>query len=96
MGFSDKQEWKESGGEGTTTAFESICQDIIKMQAGKGSGYKQSPLNELPLDVWLAQIQIKATRAKYSTSEEKMLDELKDTATYCILTMMKIKGMTVV
>ena len=76
--------------------FRSICEKIITLQESKGTGYKVSPFNELPVDVWLAQIQIKATRAKYATSEEKQLDELQDTAVYCLLTMMKLQGATIV
>lgn len=93
MAFNKEQQEPDTKSDMT---FEHVCRQLVEMQKGKGTGYKNSPLNELPLDVWLAQIQIKATRAKYATTEEKMLDELRDTATYSILAILKMYGVTII
>jgi hypothetical protein len=89
----EKQDpWEDTDKSASDVTFKSICDMLVEMQQGKQTGYRVSPINELPLDVWLAQVQIKATRAKYATSEDKLLDELRDTAVYSILAMLKIKG----
>lgn len=85
------KETQESDTQSSLT-FEAVCRQLVEMQKDKGSQYEVSPISELPLDVWLAQIQIKATRAKYATTEAKMLDELRDTIVYSVLTIMKIHG----
>jgi hypothetical protein len=72
--------------------FEEICKELIALQEGKGKGYINSPFNILPKEYWLSQIAVKAVRAGQSTSEEKMIDELRDTAVYSILMMMKLRG----
>lgn len=71
-------------------SFTGIVNQIVELQSGKQKGYRVSPIDELPIDVWLAQIQIKATRAKYATNEDKCIDELIDTAVYSILAIEKI------
>lgn len=88
------KETQESDTQSSLT-FEAVCRQLVEMQKDKGSQYEVSPISELPLDVWLAQIQIKATRAKYATTDEKMLDELRDTATYSILAILKMHGVEV-
>jgi hypothetical protein len=73
-----------------TWSFAGIVERMVELQANKQSGYSTNPIDELPLDVWLAQIQIKATRAKYAMNEAKCIDELIDTAVYSILAVSKI------
>lgn len=72
--------------------FADVCGELVQLHEGKQSGYSKSPIEELPLDVWLAQVQVKATRAKYATGTDKMLDELRDTAVYAILCILKLTG----
>lgn len=72
--------------------FEDICNELVELHSTKQMGYSKSPIEELPTDVWLAQVQVKATRAKYATSEDKRIDELRDTAVYAILCMLKMTG----
>ena len=71
-------------------SFDDICKTIMETHASKQSSYSSEPVAELPLDVWLAQIQIKATRAKYAVNTEKVIDELVDTAVYAILALEKM------
>lgn len=72
------------------TAFKNLCDEIAQLQADKQSGYLMSPIDELPIEVWLAQVQIKATRAKYAATRDKRYDELRDTAVYALLCMLKM------
>ncbi len=44
-------------------------------------------IEELPVDMWLSQVVIKATRAKYAVKDAKRVDELFDTAVYCLMTL---------
>jgi hypothetical protein len=74
--------------EGAT--FDQICDAIKKTHTDKQGTYSSEPVAELPLDVWLAQTQIKATRAKYAVDLDKRIDELIDTAVYAILSLEKI------
>jgi len=62
----------------------------MDMHDRKQPGYTYSPLDELPSEAWTRQIQIKATRAVYATTPEKLYEELIDTAVYCILLLEKM------
>lgn len=84
-----KDEPEQSTGKCRVT-FKSLCDELAQLQADKQTGYNKSPIDELPLDVWLAQVQIKATRAKYATTRDKLYDELRDTAVYALLCMQKM------
>jgi hypothetical protein len=74
----------------TGATFDQICDAIKKTHTDKQGTYASEPVAELPIEVWLAQTQIKATRAKYALDEDKRVDELIDTAVYAILTLEKI------
>lgn len=76
--------------QGNNLSLRTLCEQIVEIQEKKQDGYSTSPIDELPLPVWLAQVQIKATRAKYATSVEKMRDELIDTAVYALLCILKL------
>ena len=78
--------------EKTSVTFKSLCDELAQLQIDKQTGYSKSPIDELPLDVWLAQVQIKATQAKYATTRDKLYDELRDTAIYALLCMQKMSA----
>lgn len=68
-----------------------IIDRISKTLLGKGGEYKESVISVLPRNDWLSQIVIKANRAQRAVSDEKLKDELLDTACYCILLLDKIE-----
>lgn len=56
-----------------------------------GPGYTTDVIGLHALDDWLIQIHIKATRARYASTIEKVVDELRDTANYCALALSLIE-----
>lgn len=75
-----------------TKTFDDFAKELIEIHRKKQDGYLLAPLDELPVPVWLAQIQIKATRAKYASERAKLVEELKDTAVYCLLLLEKLES----
>ena len=67
--------------------FNALCDRMKRLHAKKGDGYVKNVIGELPIDMWTSQVVIKATRAHYAKREEKRVDELFDTAVYCLLTL---------
>lgn len=65
--------------------FTQLCDRIKDLHAQKGTTYTKNVIEELPVDMWLSQVVIKATRAKYAVKDAKRVDELFDTAVYCLL-----------
>lgn len=60
-------------------------QKMTERLQSAGPGYTTDVICLHSLDDWLVQIHIKATRARYAYSVEKVRDELIDTANYCAL-----------
>lgn len=73
------------------SCIQEIIDRISKTLIGKGGEYRESVISVLPRADWLSQIVIKANRAQRAVSDEKLKDELLDTACYCILLMDKIE-----
>lgn len=71
--------------------FAEIIDRIKALHTNRDPGYKESPIDTLPVESWLHQIRIKAERALQATTTEKMKDELYDTANYCILLLEKLE-----
>jgi len=69
------------------TTFDQLCDRIKTLHAQKGTTYTKNVIEELPVDMWLSQVVIKATRAKYAVKDAKRVDELFDTAVYCLMTL---------
>ncbi|HQE49133.1 MAG TPA: hypothetical protein PKV93_07250, partial [Fervidobacterium sp.] len=63
------------------------CDRMKELHAKKGDGYVKDVIGELPIEMWTSQIVIKATRAHYAKRDDKRVDELFDTAVYCLLTL---------
>lgn len=74
-----------------TDSIKAIIERISSTLIGKGGEYKESVISVLPRNDWLSQIVIKANRAQRAVSDEKLKDELLDTACYCILLLDKIE-----
>lgn len=74
-----------------TDSIKAIIERISTTLTGKGGEYKESVISVLPRGDWLSQIVIKANRAQRAVSDEKLKDELLDTACYCILLLDKIE-----
>lgn len=74
-----------------TESIKAIIVRISNTLSGKGGEYKESVISVLPRGDWLSQIVIKANRAQRAVSDEKLKDELLDTACYCILLLDKIE-----
>ena len=70
--------------------FSQLCDRIKDLHVQKGTTYTKNVVEELPVDMWLSQIVIKATRAKYAVRDAKRVDELFDTAVYCLMTLEKM------
>lgn len=70
-----------------TYTFDDLCDRMKELHAKKGDGYVKDVIGELPIEMWTSQIVIKATRAHYAKRDEKRVDELFDTAVYCLLTL---------
>lgn len=64
--------------------------EVLNKMDAKGGEYHEEPVDEFDMDLLLAQIQIKATRARRAIKTKKLKDELIDTAVYCILALAKI------
>ena len=77
-----------------TESIKAIIERISNTLTGKGGEYKESVISVLPRGDWLSQIVIKANRAQRAVSDEKLKDELLDTACYCILLLDKIERET--
>ena len=73
------------------SCVQEIIDRISKTLTGKGGEYKESVISILPRADWLSQIVIKANRAQRAVSDEKLKDELLDTACYCILLLDKLE-----
>ena len=65
--------------------FDDLCDRMKELHAKKGDGYVKDVIGELPIEMWTSQIVIKATRAHYAKRDDKRVDELFDTAVYCLL-----------
>jgi len=65
--------------------FNALCDRMKELHAKKGGGYVKDVIGELPIEMWTSQIVIKATRAHYAKRDDKRVDELFDTAVYCLL-----------
>lgn len=74
-----------------TETIKTIIERISTTLTNKGGEYKDSVISILPRADWLSQIVIKANRAQRALSDEKLKDELLDTACYCILLLDKIE-----
>lgn len=70
--------------------FSQLCDKIKTLHDQKGTTYTKNVIEELPVDMWLSQVVIKATRAKYAVKDAKRVDELFDTAVYCLLALEKM------
>lgn len=77
-----------------TESIKGIIDRISNTLTSKGGEYKDSVISVLPRADWLSQIVIKANRAQRAVSDEKLKDELLDTACYCILLLDKIERET--
>ena len=77
-----------------TDGIKVIIERISQTLTGKGGEYKESVISVLPRSDWLSQIVIKANRAQRAVSDEKLKDELLDTACYCILLLDKLERET--
>lgn len=77
-----------------TDSIKVIIERITNTLTGKGGEYKESVISVLPRSDWLSQIVIKANRAQRAVSDEKLKDELLDTACYCILLLDKLERET--
>lgn len=64
--------------------------EVLNKMEAKGGEYHEEPVDEFDMDLILAQIQIKATRARRAIRTKKLKDELVDTAVYSILALAKI------
>lgn len=73
-------------------SFNDYANELIRLHLERQGMYGSSPVDELSVSAWKYQIQIKATRALRAASEEKLRDELLDTATYCLLLLEKLSG----
>lgn len=71
-----------------------IINHISNTLSVKGEEYQESVISLLPRGDWLSQIVIKAHRAQRAVSDEKLRDELLDTACYCILLLDKLEHET--
>lgn len=74
---------------------EQVIKEIEQVRSlfeSRNDKYKISPVVILPVESWLHQIRIKAERALQATSDEKRVDELRDCAVYCLLTLAKMQG----
>lgn len=74
-----------------TDGIKEIINRISTTLTGKSGEYKESVISVLPRADWLSQIVIKANRAQRAVSDEKLKDELLDTACYCILLLDKME-----
>ena len=74
-----------------TESIKAIIDRISNTLTSKGGEYKDSVISVLPRADWLSQIVIKANRAQRAVSDEKLKDELLDTACYCILLLDKLE-----
>ena len=77
-----------------TDGIKAIIDRISNTLTNKGGEYKESVISVLPRGDWLSQIVIKANRAQRANSDEKLKDELLDTACYCILLLDKLERET--
>jgi hypothetical protein len=89
MGLNDNESVKKEH------TFESLCAEIVKLHKNKNGQYRNSPMNILPASYWLNQIAIKAIRAEQATSDEKVIEELTDTAVYALMTILRIRGIAI-
>lgn len=74
-----------------TDGIKGILERISLNLTNKGGEYRDSVISVLPRGDWLSQIVIKANRAQRAVTDEKLCDELLDTACYCILLLDKIE-----
>lgn len=70
--------------------FESKVAEMIRLHRERNAHYKTSPLQYLPIRMWLSQIAIKAVRAYEATTMQKLRDELLDTAVYVFMVLEQI------
>ncbi len=61
-----------------------IFSDIADMMNEKTSSYKVPPVNTMDMDLLLAQIEIKAMRARQRIHTADMIDELRDVVVYTL------------
>ncbi len=74
----------------TNAMKRAASKEVLNKMDSKGSEYDGEPIDEFELELVLAQIQIKATRARKALKTKKIKDELIDTAVYSILALAKI------
>ena len=65
--------------------FDDLCDRMKELHVKKGDGYVKNVIGELSIEMWISQIVIKATRGHYAKRDDKRVDELFDTAVYCLL-----------
>lgn len=68
-----------------------ILKDMGRVMEERREGYFINTIDLLEVEDWLSQIVIKAYRAKLATNNDKLKDELLDTANYCVLLLARIQ-----
>jgi hypothetical protein len=76
--------------DGTDT-FEQQLIRIAQLHRERNSQYMTSPLEILPVEMWLSQIAIKGMRAYQAIHTGKIVDELNDNIVYSIMTLEQIE-----
>ena len=71
--------------------FEQQLISIARLHRERNSQYLTSPLEILPIEMWLSQIAIKGMRAYQAIHTGKIVDELNDNIVYSIMTLVQIK-----
>jgi hypothetical protein len=81
--------------ETTVDEFEYLLGQIKQLRANKKDEYRNSPINILPPEYFLAQIVIKSMRAEQCIDDKKCIEELMDSIIYSMLVILRKKGVTV-
>lgn len=71
--------------------FEEQLSRIAALHRERNSQYMTSPLDILPVEMWLNQIAIKGMRACQAIHTVKIVDELKDNIVYSVMTLEQIE-----
>lgn len=74
-----------------TDTFEAKLIRIAELHRERNSQYITSPLEILPVEMWLSQIAIKGMRAYQAIHTGKVIDELNDNVVYSIMALEQIE-----
>ncbi|MCK4518385.1 hypothetical protein KAT92_06415 [Candidatus Babeliales bacterium] len=72
--------------------LEDAFNDVQKTLSGRSTGYKVQPVTYMPIEDLIAQIAIKAERARQSTTIDKQIEETIDIVGYSLWLLARLKS----